>query len=77
MQRTICNKVYDTETATLVKKSTFSYFGDPNGYEETLYKTTDGFFFLYTNGGESSKYPSENIKRMSTQKASAWLDEHN
>ena len=64
MQKIICNKVYDTETAAIIKKVTFSYFGDPNGYEETLYQTGDGFFFLYTNGGEKSKYTKENIKRI-------------
>lgn len=73
MQKVICKKVYDTATAELVKKVTFSWYGDPNGYEETLYKTEDGFFFLYTNGGELSKYTKENITRMSAEKAQAWL----
>ena len=77
MQRTICNKVYDTQTATMLKKVTFGYFGDPNGYEETLYQTPEGSFFLYTNGGERSKYTKENIKRLSAAKADAWLKENN
>lgn len=73
MKKVICKKVYDTETATLVKKVTFGYFGDPNGYEESLYKTESGHFFLYTNGGADSKYPVENITRMSADKKNAWL----
>lgn len=73
MKKVICKKVYDTETATLVKKVTFGYFGDPNGYEESLYETESGHFFLYTNGGADSKYPVENITRMSADKKNAWL----
>ena len=76
MQKIICKKVYDTETSTLIKKVTFGAFGDPNGYEESLYQTERGNFFLYTNGGESSKYPTENITRMSAEKKNAWLKDH-
>ena len=76
MQKIMCKKVYDTETSTLIKKVTFGAFGDPNGYEESLYQTESGNFFLYTNGGESSKYPTENITRMSTEKKNAWLKDH-
>lgn len=54
-------KVYDTEKATLIKKVTNGAFGDPAGYEETLYQTAEGDYFLYTNGGAASKYPKEGI----------------
>ena len=74
MKKVICNKIYNTENATIVKKTTFGYFGEPTGYEETLYQTAEGFYFLYVNGGEQSKYPSETIKRMSADKAKAWLE---
>ena len=57
MQKTICKKVYDTATSELVKKVTVGEYGNPEGYEESLYKTESGNFFLYTNGGASSKYP--------------------
>lgn len=73
MQKTICKKVYDTETSTLVKKVTCGEYGCPEGYEESLYKTESGSFFLYTNGGASSKYTKEDITRMSAEKANAWL----
>lgn len=39
MKKIICKREYDTETATLVKKHTVGEFGDPAGYEETLYQT--------------------------------------
>ena len=73
MKKVICKVEYDTASAELVKKNTFGAFGDPTGYEETLYKTADGKFFLYVNGGEESPYTEENIKRMSAAKAEEWL----
>ena len=76
MQKTICKKVYDTETSTIVKKVTFGYFGSSDGYEETLYQTESGHFFLYTNGGAESKYTKEDITRMSAEKKNAWLKDH-
>ncbi len=76
MQKVICKKVYDTATSTLVKKVTFGYFGSPDGFEESLYQTESGNYFLYTNGGASSKYVKEGITRMGAEKAKAWLKEH-
>ena len=76
MQKVICKKVYDTATSTLVKKTTYGAFGDPAGYEESLYQTESGSYFLYTNGGADSKYAKEDIKRMSAEKAEAWLKEN-
>ena len=35
MKKIICKKEYDTETATLIKKTTVGSFGDPAGYEES------------------------------------------
>ncbi len=46
---------------TLVKKTTVGYFGDPAGYEESLYVTKDGQEVLYTNGGKDSKYTKESF----------------
>ena len=76
MKKTICKKVYDTESATVVKKVTSGCFGDPAGYEETLYVTEDGFYFLYTNGGAESKYAAEDIARKSKAAAEKWLSEN-
>ena len=73
MQKMICKRLYDTEQAELQKKMTFGFLGDPAGYEESLYRTEDGYFFLYVNGGESSPYPREEIRRMSEKRAGEWL----
>ena len=65
--------VYDTERAEECGHRTFGAFGDPDGYEETLYKTPDGKFFLYAFGGAESPFTAETIKRMSAAKADEWL----
>lgn len=73
MKKVICKVEYDIDNAQIVEKRTFGNFGDADGYEETLYKTAQDKFFLYVNGGSESKYPEENIKRMSADKANEWL----
>ena len=75
MKKVICKIEYDTEASELIEKRTVGAFGDPTGYEETLYKTEGGKFFLYTFGGPESKYPAEAIKRMSPASAKEWLAE--
>lgn len=74
MKKTICKVDYDTSCSELLLKKTFGEFGDPAGYEESLYKTESGKFFLYVNGGEASPYKKEDIKRMAADKAKAWLE---
>lgn len=76
MKKIIGKKEYDTATATLIKQFTYSYFGDPAGYEETLYQTPDGFFFVYVCGGADSIYPEENIIRLAKSKVEQWLEKH-
>lgn len=73
MQKIICKKLYDTDASEIVKKVTCGNFGDADGYEETLYVTADGSYFLYENGGQDSIHPKENIKRMSKKAADEWL----
>lgn len=74
MNKVICKVTYDTEVDTLVKKVTFGYYGDPAGYEEILFVTAKGNYYLYGNGGAESKYTTEKIERMSKAKAEAWLE---
>ncbi len=73
MTKVICKVEYNTDTAELLAKKTYGAFGDAAGYEESLYRTPDGKFFLYTNGGEDSPYTKEDIKRMAKAKADEWL----
>ena len=73
MKKIICKVEYDTDASTVVEKRTFGAWGDPCGYEETLYVTEGGKYFLYTAGGAESKYPTEGIKRMSAKAKDEWL----
>lgn len=74
MKKIIAKKEYDTDKSTVVKKVTHGSFGDPDGYEETLYVTETGNYFLYVKGGDGSKYPKEDIKRMSEKTAEEWKE---
>ncbi len=76
MKKIICKREYDTENATLIKKNAVGAIGDPAGYEETLYQTPGGLYFLYVNGGEESPYKAENIKSVSKAKAEEWIAAH-
>ena len=74
MTKVICKVTYNTEVDTLVKKVTVGHYGDPAGYEEILFVTEKGNYYLYGNGGAESVYPAESIKRMSKANAEAWLE---
>ena len=76
MKKTICKREYDTDSATMIKKYTYSYLGDPSGFEETLFQTPEGLFFLYVKGGETSPYPNEDILRLAKAKVDQWLENH-
>lgn len=76
MKKTVRGKVYDTAEMTVVGKMTSGAFGDPAGYEETLYAAADGNCFLYTNGGEQSPYKSEKLVLVSKAKAAAWQEQN-
>ncbi len=76
MKKIICKVEYDTAVSELIAKKTFGQPGDQDGYEESLYVTKTGKYFLYTNGGEKSIHPKEDITRMSVAKAKEWRDKN-
>lgn len=76
MKKIICKREYDTDNATLIKKITQGQPGDADGYEESLYQTPSGLYFLYVNGGVESPYTEENIKSISKAKAEEWIAAH-
>ena len=61
-----------------MKYNSASIYGctEAEGFEETLYQTPAGLYFLYVNGGEASPYTKENIKSVSKVKAEEWLANH-
>lgn len=77
MKKTIRKREYDTDSAQLIASRAFSYYGDPAGYEEKLYQTPDGFYFLYGIGGNSSPYPTPAIKALSKVNAKKWQESQN
>lgn len=66
-------KVYDTETATLILKKTSGAWGDPAGYEETLYQTPEGDYFFYKFGGATSPFKKETIVACTKANAKKFL----
>ena len=76
MKKTFGKVEYDSEASELLGKVTSGSIGDPAGYEECLFKTAGGKYFLYTNGGEESPYKKEDIKRLSAEKADEWMKAH-
>ena len=50
--------------------------GDPAGYEEDLYQTPEGLYFLHVGGGEASQYPTEDILRLAKTKVKEWMENH-
>ena len=77
VKKIICKVEYDTDASELIAKFTSGEFGQEDGYEECLYVTKDGKYFLYSNGGADSIHSSESITRMSAAKAEEWRKEHN
>ena len=76
MKKVICKVEYDTNNAEIVAKFTSGELGDSTGYEETLYKTAEGKYFVYENGGADSIHPEENIKRIAANKVDEWKSAH-
>ena len=73
MKKIIAGFEYDTEKSEFIYKRTAGSVGDAEGFEECLFRTPEGRYFLYANGGAESKYPSETIKRISAKAAEQWL----
>ena len=74
MKKIICKREYDTEVSTFIAKHTFGFYGDPAGYEEVLFQTPSGLYFLYVHGGKASPYPNEDILRLAKSKVKAWME---
>ena len=76
MKKLIGKKEYDTEKAEVIKRKVCGSFGDPEGYEQVLYRDGGGSYFFYVNGGAESEFKKEDIKRVSAKAAEQWLEEN-
>ena len=83
MKKIINGSKYDTETAKMMAVNAYGRVGDFSHWEEELYKTKSGKFFLYGEGGASSKYGvwegnegrgDEKIMPMSVDEAKEWAE---
>lgn len=85
MKKVIKNSVYDTETATRLGYYDNGFPSDDHEYfEEALYRTKSGKYFLYGKGGWASPYSthrglnvvgSEKIEPLTYDEATEWAQE--
>lgn len=62
----------DTSVAKRVDSRSFGNYGDPAGYEETLYRNRRGYLFVYGVGGPASPYPTETIVSVRDASSGSW-----
>lgn len=86
MKAIIDGKRYDTETATCIGKDSYSSRGDFQWWEESLFETKSGVFFLAGEGGARSSWAERRgqnewgggsgIRPMTKAEARAWAEHH-
>ena len=86
MRRIIEGKIYDTKTATLIAEAE-SHLGrgDFGWWQEELYVTPKGRFFVYGEGHAMSRWaepvgnmrgPGQGIEALTEAEALAWCERH-
>lgn len=87
MKRVIDGKRYDTETAELIAEASASCPSSDFAYwEESLYKTRNGRFFVAGEGGPMSRWSrridsnswsgGEGMEVLTADEALAWCEKH-
>ena len=86
MKQIIDGKIYNTETAKELFTAKNGYAGDHGCWEETLYRTQKGAYFIAGEGGPRSRYAvtvSQNcwsggsgMRTLSRQEAFEWAEAH-
>jgi hypothetical protein len=56
MRRIIDGKAFDTETAELLGEASWGNRGDSGRWEESLYRTRKGRYFLHGKGGPATRW---------------------
>lgn len=86
MKKVINGKLYNTESAKRLGYASYSHPGDFCFWEETLYLTKSGNYFIHGEGGPMSKYAKsigqnewsggEHIEPVNEAAAKEWAEEH-
>ena len=87
MRKIINGRKYDTDTAQeLGYYSNYGSWNDSNHFEETLFRKKNGEFFLYGEGGPTTKYREpegqngwtggSRITPLSVDRARDWAEKH-
>ena len=85
MRKIAGGKIYDTAKAKVVAEWANHYYrNDINYYEEILYRTAKGNWFIYREGESKYKEPAgadtggggEGITPLTADEAYIWLEEH-
>ena len=86
MKTIIDNRIYDTETATLIASNSNGYpVNDFRYSEECLYQKKNGEYFLYGHGGALSRYAKQRgndliggyrILKVTLEQAKRWASRH-
>ena len=86
MKKVISGALYDTETAKLLGKDSYSNSRDFRHWVETLYRTKSGKYFIHCEGGAMTKYAvcvgqnewsgGEKIIPLDLDSAQKWAEEH-
>ena len=86
MKKVIRGLRYNTDTAKKVGSDSYSNYGDLQYWSEELYRTSQGNWFLYGEGGALSKYArnvgqnetagGEGITPLTWGEALVWLETH-
>ena len=75
MKKIINGRSYDTEKAKQLKVRYAGEYGEAHGYEERLYLTKSGQYFIFGVGGPDSPYPQPTIKPIEKEQADEWETE--
>jgi hypothetical protein len=76
MKTIINKKTYDTDKDEHVGFKYVGVFGHLNGYEEQLFVTKKGQFYIYGAGGPESPYPEATIRLLTNEEADLWEHEY-
>ena len=77
MKKMIGKALYDTDAAKCLGYKYSGEYGRPEGYEEQLYVTDTGQYFICGIGGMDSPYIEPAIRKLTPKQADEWKKANN